>query len=172
MYAKQTWTNGDLIIASKLNHIEDGIDTNQLPEITTDDIGKYLIGVADFDNIIDSEVICPEQTVTISSDGDFPVPLTANTISDLCEYGIITVDGTDYLVHKTYNGEDLYEYGYWDSSPYYTIGYNSNNGNVTFGVNDASWTILFGTYTVSFSFVEPGVKWCLSNLEPSDQEDV
>ena len=41
-YTKQTWACDDLITADKLNHMEDGIEANQLPEIASADEGKVL----------------------------------------------------------------------------------------------------------------------------------
>lgn len=42
-YEKQTWTNGDVITAEKLNYIEDGIeDAYELPSVTETDNGKVL----------------------------------------------------------------------------------------------------------------------------------
>lgn len=175
MYIKQTWTNGDLIIASKLNHIEEGIEENQLPEITTADIGKYLIGVLDTDNVQAGEVICPEQTV-VFSDGE-EIALTTKSFgstttntkladtttlpSELLQipYGILTVNGDDYLVQ-------LHSDGYYtdtDIFPAYALFWNNNDQQFMFCANDEDWEILYGTYTLSFSAAEVGVKWGLSN---------
>ena len=66
MYEKQTWVDGDVLSASKLNHIEDGVEESNLPEITTKNYGGYLGVVADEDNTTDIIVI-PQQTVTVSS---------------------------------------------------------------------------------------------------------
>jgi len=50
MYTKQTWADGDVLLASKLNHIEDGIEAIQLPEVTALDAGGFLQVVADYEN--------------------------------------------------------------------------------------------------------------------------
>lgn len=41
-YVKQTWECGDIVTAEKLNHMEDGIDNAQLPNVTSDDNGDVL----------------------------------------------------------------------------------------------------------------------------------
>lgn len=42
-YVKNTWTNGDVITAAKLNNIEDGVEAISLPDIDpTTDAGKVL----------------------------------------------------------------------------------------------------------------------------------
>ncbi len=51
-YEKQTWANGDLITAEKLNHMEDGIDESSLIEdfkitLTTDSVASYANPVVD-----------------------------------------------------------------------------------------------------------------------------
>lgn len=154
MYIKQTWTNGDLIIANKLNHIELGIEENQLPEITTDDIGKYLIGVPDPEHPESSEECCPQQTVTIE-DGDVDdVELTSISTSILYSYAILTVGNNQYLWVSeggisTFSGEGVYDYGlYFDDrhAKWYFCAFDSNDN------------VLPGTYTVSVVGIVPGVK--------------
>lgn len=155
MYIKQTWTNGDLIIASKLNHIEDGIDTNQLPEITTDDIGKYLIGIPDFEHPESSEECCPQQTVTIVNDA---VELTYYSTGQLYSYAILTVGNSQYVwvangsYLLTFSGEDVYDYQLY---------FDERNIKWYFSAYDSNGDLLPGTYTVSVVWIVPGVKWGL-----------
>ena len=163
MYIKQTWTNGDLITANKLNHIELGIEENQLPEITAADIGKYLIGVLDTDNVQVGEVVCPEQTV-VFSEGE-SVALTTNTMpSELFTYGVLTVNGVQHLVElNTVEGGFFTEEG---SFPYYALFWNPVISSFMFCANNASWEILYGTYTLSFAVAEVDAKWGLSESSP------
>lgn len=169
MYIKQTWTNGDLITANKLNHIELGIEENQLPEITTDDIGKYLIGVADTDNIQAGQVICPEQTV-VFSDGE-GVALTTNEMpSEIFTYGVLTVNGVQHLAK--FNADVGGFFTSEDEFPFCSLLWNNDDMQFMFCITNENWEILYGTYTLSFAVAEVGVKWGLSDLEPSDQEDV
>lgn len=155
MYAKQTWTNGDLIIASKLNHIEEGIDTNQLPSITNDDMGKFLIGVPDFEHPESSEEKCPQQTVTIVDSG---VELTHYNTSQLYSYAILTVGNSQYVWEDssssiyTFSGEEVYDYQLY---------FDDRNLKWYFGAYDSNGDLLPGTYTVSVVGIIPGVKWGL-----------
>ena len=167
MYIKQTWTNGDLITANKLNHIELGIEENQLPEITTDDIGKYLIGVADTDNIQAGQVVCPEQTV-VFSDGEGVALDTGFVPPELQTYGVLTVNGVQHPAKFNANVGGFFTQG--DEFPFYSLFWNSNDMQYIFCANNENWEILYGTYTLSFAVAEVGVKWGLSNLEPSDPE--
>ena len=155
MYAKQTWTNGDLIIASKLNHIEEGIDTNQLPSITNDDMGKFLIGVKDFEHPESSEELCPQQTVTIVNDN---AELTSYSAGYIYSYAILTVGDSQYVWVSngysiyTFSGEEVYDYELFFDDRYikwYFCAYDSNGD------------CLPGTYTVSVVGIIPGVKWGL-----------
>lgn len=153
MYIKQTWTNGDLITANKLNHIELGIEENQLPEITTADIGKYLIGVPDFEHPESSEEVCPQQTVTIVDSG---VELTHYSTSYLYSYAILTVGNNQYVWYEgslsTFSGEDVYDY---------ELGFDDRHQKWLFFAYDSNGGILPGTYTVSVVGIVPGVKWGL-----------
>ncbi len=160
MYIKQTWTNGDLITANKLNHIELGIEENQLPEITTADIGKYLMGVPDTDNIQAGEVICPEQTVVFSQGEE--IALTTNSMpSEPLPYGVLTVNGVQHLAKLNTDIGGFFTSE--DEAPYYALLWNSNDQQFEFCANDEDWEILYGTYTLSFAVAEVGVKWGLSN---------
>ena len=155
MYIKQTWTNGDLITANKLNHIELGIEENQLPEITTADIGKYLIGIPDFENPESSEEVCPQQTVTIVDNG---VELTHYNTSQLYSNAILTVGNSQYVWVSngsylcTFSGEDVYDYG---------LNFDERQIKWYFVAFDSNGDPLPGTYTVSVVWVVPGVKWGL-----------
>jgi len=51
MYLKATWQDGDSITANKMNHIENGIADNQLPEVTLNDADLYLQVVVDYDDM-------------------------------------------------------------------------------------------------------------------------
>ena len=163
MYTKQTWTNGDLIIASKLNHIEDGIDTNQLPAITSEDIGKYLIGVDDYENPVDAYDICPQQTVTLT---DSIAELTSNSLSSLPSEVLVTVNGTMYGCNISGGGGEVINFDgtEQDTAPYYAVGFDDRQMRWMFGAYDDYdfETIASGTYTVRVQgFGGFGVKWGL-----------
>ena len=161
MYTKQTWTNGDLIIASKLNHIEEGIDTNQLPAITTDDIGKYLIGVEDFEHPESSEVLFPQQTVTTTTSDGAELTQRNENITGSYDYAVLTVGNNKYL-YVDNNGSTLNIDGSEQvQAPYYYLYFNDRTMKWYFSVQDANYDYVAGTYTVSVDWVLPSVKWGL-----------
>lgn len=163
MYIKQTWTNGDLITANKLNHIELGIEENQLPEITANDIGKYLIGVPDFEHPIGSYTICPQQTVTLTNSF---AELTYESFSSIPQQVLVTVNGTMYGCDISGGGGEVYNLDgtQFDTAPYYAVGFDDRTMKWMFSAysDDNFETIASGNYTVKIEgFESPGVKWGL-----------
>ena len=72
-YEKQTWANGDVITAEKLNHIEDGVDAASFPEATkealTSSVGNcFCVHVVDTENGSETVETCAE-IVAAQSDG-------------------------------------------------------------------------------------------------------
>lgn len=70
-YEKQTWANGDVITAEKLNHMEDGIeDAYELPAVTETDNGKVLgVENGQFGLVDGVEIVDVVQTGTDSTTG-------------------------------------------------------------------------------------------------------
>ena len=66
-YEKQIWANGDVITAEKLNHIEDGITSNNawIIEMTLvqDGYDVYLSSTAQWDDVV--ATVCSGRTVMI-----------------------------------------------------------------------------------------------------------
>lgn len=81
-YEKQIWENGDVITADKLNHIEDGIENNNL---------GY--------EIVESEQLILDENITVTGPEDAPYNGAQFQYSELINYPTITVD---------FNG-DIYE---------------------------------------------------------------
>lgn len=162
MYTKQTWADGDVLLASKLNHIEEGIEAIQLPEVTALDAGGFLTVVEDTENIEDVIVI-PQQTVTLSTGtGVYVTDNFQSYPSNDCP-ATITVNGTDY-------DATFYRYGGGGSPLIYTT---DSDTEYSFyvpspkGTRSVSWqftanyngSIVYGTYTVKCTLHLPTVKW-------------
>lgn len=162
MYTKQTWVDGDVLSSSKLNHIEDGVEENHIPEIEEGDYGGYLGVVADEDNITDAVVI-PQQTVTVSSDdgvqvqSNFPNPLPSSCPATM------TINGVDYEASYLNNSSvsSVYiESPEQDSPPYYWFYMGSGTSQVCeFNTGDGQGGYVSGTYTVKVILHIPGAKW-------------
>lgn len=74
-YEKQTWVTGDTITASKLNHMEDGISSNEVVfiELQYEPISQALANLTiSFNDIVsyitDNKMICAKAVIT---DDDF-----------------------------------------------------------------------------------------------------
>ena len=167
MYAKQTWVDGEVLLSSKLNHIEDGVEENNLPEINVANRGGYLGVVADEDNTTDVVVI-PQQTVTLVSGDDY-VEVTYDfssvpQLKDGC-YGTIEVGGVQY--------DAWYDYQYGninnttqDEPPYYSFHETSKPTKLVdvqkfwvFKATNIYSNIVPGTYTVKCTLHIPSAKW-------------
>ena len=163
MYEKQTWVDGGVLLASKLNHIEDGVEESNLPEITVLNQGGYLGVVADEDNTTDVIVI-PQQTVTVSNNpvqvqSDFPTPLPVSCSATM------TIDGVDYEANY-YNNEDIEILQlFQDSPPYYWFYLDSGTATRSssqgwmFAPGDGQGSVISGTYTVKVTLHTVGAKW-------------
>lgn len=162
MYTKQTWADGDVLLASKLNHIEEGIEATQLPEVTALDAGGFLTVVEDTENTEDVIVI-PQQTVTlVSGDDDVEVTYDFSSVPQLNDgcYGTIEVGGVQY--------DAWYDYQYGninnttqDEPPYYHFGRRIKSGQKTwvFTATNIYSNIVPGTYTVKCTLHIPSAKW-------------
>lgn len=164
MYTKQTWADGDVLLASKLNHIEDGIEAIQLPEVTALDAGGFLTVVEDTENTEDVIVI-PQQTVTWSTGS--AVDVTDNFQgypSNNCP-ATITVNGTDYDATFDRYGDGNNPLMYTtDSDTLYSFAVPAPKGTK---LASASWqfsanyngSLVYGTYTVKCTLQIPMAKW-------------
>ena len=164
MYEKQTWVDGDVLSASKLNHIEDGVEESNLPEITTKNYGGYLGVIADEDNTTDV-IVVPQQTVTVSDSSvqvqsDFPDPLPISCSAT------ITINGVDYEAdYNDGSGDGAYIYSPTvDSPPYYEFNQDSEPSRSSsqgwwFDPGDGSGGFVSGTYTVKVTLHTLGAKW-------------
>ena len=168
MYTKQTWADGDVLLASKLNHIEDGIEAIQLPKPTFDQQGQYLAVVEDYDNTTDVIVI-PQQTVTLTNQQE----QVTYDFSSVPEYymgqyipATIEVNGVQYS--GLYNGDNDISIPTEDSSPYHYFRKTSpkflsdswywlvlDSNNIT------TANIISGTYIVKCTLHLPSAKWGL-----------
>lgn len=163
MYEKQTWVDGEVLLASKLNHIEDGVEENNLPEINVTNYGGYLGVVADEDNTTDVIVI-PQQSVTVSNgevqvQSDFPDPLPISCSATM------TINGVDYEANY-YNNEDIEICtSTQDSPPYYWFYLDSGTATRSssqgwwFDPGDGQGGEVSGTYTVKVTLHTVGAKW-------------
>ena len=153
MYTKQTWADGDVLLASKLNHIEDGIEAIQLPEVTALDAGGFLQVVADYENY-DTFVPIPQQTVTYSGT---KVPVTSD-FTGISDYMLIQ---NECIITITVNGTD-YDSFYTNQDWTIFAPYDGISGNCRFQKSSGSWTFWAGqngTYTVKLTIQQPRVKW-------------
>lgn len=140
-YEPTNWKTGDLISSSRLNHMEQGIAA-----LYPDSSSKTI-------------VVCPEQTVTITSENTSPY--TAAPIQFDSEYQGEFALPTDYKVYV--NGELLeYQNGAWT-----LIHEDSNIAYWVFKLEDGSFGLLVentaekppypsepGDYTVKIEFTE------------------
>lgn len=161
MYTKQTWADGDVLLASKLNHIEEGIEAIQLPEVTALDAGGFLTVVEDTENTEDVIVI-PQQTVTLSTGSSVGVTDNFQSYPSNDCPATITVNGTDY-------DATFYRYGSGGNPLIYTT---DSDTQYSFQLPSpkvilVSWqfsanyngSIVYGTYTVKCTLHLPSVKW-------------
>lgn len=162
MYTKQTWADGDVLLASKLNHIEDGIEAIQLPEVTALDAGGFLTVVEDTENT-DDVIVIPQQTVTLSTGSGVDVTDNFQDYPSNDCPATITVNGTDY--DATFDSQ-----GTGSSPLIYTTDSDTEYGfHIQSGtrLGLASWqftanyngSIIYGTYTVKCTLHLPSAKW-------------
>jgi len=95
-YTKQTWNNGDVITADKLNHIEEGLANS--------------VGDRGFECTEDYVTLTDESVTTVNDNGFndgalvYSERITADTIK-------VTFDGTEYICENVSTIEGQYEYG-------------------------------------------------------------
>lgn len=95
-YTKNTWSNGDVISKSKLDHIEDGIYTNSVTQVTVDN------GVASFKNAAGDELF------TLAIGGSSFVKLAENEFTvntentSATQIGTITIDPASDVFTSAY----------------------------------------------------------------------
>lgn len=129
-YEPTNWKTGDLISSSRLNKIEQGIAA-----LYPDSSSKTI-------------VVCPEQTVTITSENTSPQ--NAPYIEFDSEYQGEFALPTDYRVYV--NGELLeYQNGAWG-----LLHEDSNIGYYVFKFGEGSFGLLVGSGTSSSFTPEPG----------------
>lgn len=156
MYAKQTWVDGEVLSASKLNHIEDGVEENQFPEINVTNQGGYLGVVADEDNTTDVVVI-PQQTVTLTNQQEAVIYDFSSVPQDYIREQLsatIEVNGVQYS--GQYNGSN--QITTTQDTPPYCWFFQASSGWF-FIAQDSQTQIESGTYTVKCTLHLPGVKW-------------
>jgi hypothetical protein len=96
-YTPTEWVTGDIVTAEKLNKLENAVANGVVPEYTSADKGKVLtLGDGSGSEMV---VAVPEQTVTISVDGQ-PEPLSDadGSVFVVGRTGVLTYNGTDYNV--------------------------------------------------------------------------
>lgn len=107
-YTKNTWANGDVITAAKLNNIEDGIAmAGGLPAATSADEGKHLV----VNNEIHptSTVIVPEQTVSYDAEaGNYPLSNCVPSLFNDEGYVYAVINGTVVSGTPVEEGEGVY----------------------------------------------------------------
>ena len=182
-YTKTVWSTGDPITPQKLNKIENQLEANQLPEVTTADWGKTLDVDWDWDHGAYT-VIVPTQTVVVSAENSmdswvvdgvtyYSVEVTYST--DLTWLANFSVDEQSMFVGTlTVNGEVYNDMGtdgteIW-SNTYSTISFDwyHNTNTSRLAEPEAFSTHLCmnapaGTYSnVSLTFYVPAAKWVLS----------
>lgn len=144
-YTKQTWNNGDIITADKLNHIEDGI-------VNSENGYEYSV---------EPQEIINESVTTLSTPysyfmGNFSYGelIDADSI-------IVTFDGQQYELSKTVSGNSNYYGGSYDGdfsqNPFMiqSIHYNNNSYNNLYTPNAGTYSVKVTADTTSVNSVTP-----------------
>ena len=117
-YNKQTWTDGDVITAEKLNHIEDGIDSSE------EDILEIR-----FDNTTKECNYTFEEVLAAHNAGK----LLRAFVHDASMGGTLDFTLNDYKIMGMYGTIQSIEFGYIDAVRYYkfTLSSSGNKSLVT-----------------------------------------
>ena len=117
-YTKNTWANGDVITAAKLNNMEDGIATaGGLPAVTLADKGKHLVVNDEIHPT--STVIVPEQTALYDAEtNNYPLSNCVPSLFNDEGYVYAVVNGTVISGTPIEDDIDFYFLGSPDGSIY------------------------------------------------------
>lgn len=157
MYEKQTWVDGDVLSASKLNHIEDGVEESNLPEVTTKNYGGYLGVIADEDNTTDV-IVVPQQTVTLTNQQEAVIyDFSSVPQKYIWEQLTATIEVNGVQYSGQYNGSNQITIPTQDTPPY--CWFFQTSSGWFFIAQDSLTQIESGTYTVKCTLHIPSAKW-------------